>query len=158
MSWRSTCRIWELIFALSFSSWIGWFPVLFYTSLWVNEIYVRENPGNDQSDAGIRAGNRALLYSSLIAMVAIIVMPFFVIGGNGPKTTLPSGLPSMVRKKDPWWKCHVANLWVASNFIFACAMGATLWVSFCGQIFLKPNLSSLPAVVGSLTALQGQML
>lgn len=118
----------ELILGPAFSSWIGWFPVLFYTSLWVSEIYVREgNYDDDQTAAGTRAGNRALLYSSLVAMVAIIVMPFFVIGGDGPKPIpLNSGLPTILKRKAPWWKCHVANLWAVSNLVFACSMGSTL--------------------------------
>ncbi|KAF8307893.1 hypothetical protein DL93DRAFT_2171488 [Clavulina sp. PMI_390] len=107
---------------IQFLSWIGWFPVLFYTTLWVSDIYVRSQttgaPTEDILDAGTRAGNRALLWSSIVAMAGFVLLPVVVSSPDAEKKA--SG-------GKRWWEVelHVATLWAISNAVFAMSMGAT---------------------------------
>ncbi|KAF9515837.1 hypothetical protein BS47DRAFT_1444339, partial [Hydnum rufescens UP504] len=102
---------------IQFLSWIGWFPVLFYTTLWVSDIYYRtsSSTGPDLDEAGTRAGNRALLWSSLVAMAGFVVLPMMAARRSIPGNA--SG--SMVEGR-------VITFWIVSNAVFAIAMFATL--------------------------------
>ncbi|KAJ9099137.1 hypothetical protein QFC21_004016 [Naganishia friedmannii] len=88
--------IWKNIFTLppairsicyaQFFAWIGWFPILFYTSVWVGEIYTREaiNRGGRSPDdpllpgEAVRAGSRALFMNSIVNLLTSVFLPFFV--------------------------------------------------------------------------------
>lgn len=62
---------------------LGWFPVLFFTTVWVSDIYKSSQPDLDPSDPGVaadavRAGARSLFFQSLINIACSIALPFFV--------------------------------------------------------------------------------
>lgn len=108
---------------------LAWFPSLLYTTVWIGNIYVQNGhfdmtdaQNHGEIEAGTRAGNRALLYSALVTLVVIAVMPFFVIAPKSPG----SMLSSMKRTKEPWWKWRIVNLWTVGNGVLACCMGSTL--------------------------------
>ncbi|KAF8341220.1 uncharacterized protein EI90DRAFT_2965491 [Cantharellus anzutake] len=137
---------------IQFLSWIGWFPVLFYTTLWISDIYYRnlpssmspsprfywlreESPRNGY-EAGTLMGNTALLYSSILAMAGFIFLPFLVTGTSGIEddagpweATAGLGARSAVRTKEPWWKIHICTLWTISQAVFAISMAATWFTS-----------------------------
>ncbi|ODN77750.1 hypothetical protein L202_04886, partial [Cryptococcus amylolentus CBS 6039] len=85
--------IWDNMFSLptgirtvcliQFFASLGWFPILFFTTVWVSEIYKASVPseGIDQavfeSDA-VRSGSRALLLQALVNIATSIGMPFLV--------------------------------------------------------------------------------
>jgi solute carrier family 45 protein 1/2/4 len=88
--------IWKNIFTLppairsicyaQFFAWIGWFPILFYTSVWVGEIYTREaiaRGGRSADDPllpeeAVRAGSRALFMNSIVNLATSVFLPFLV--------------------------------------------------------------------------------
>lgn len=118
----------------TYSAWLGWFPVLFYTTVYIGELHKRSQPPPSPSSAAAleaeatRLGSRALLYSSLVSLAGNIVLPFFVkeagSGGAGA-----DGLKGMLGGMGWWkgrWKVHLASLWAASHLVFALCMGATL--------------------------------
>jgi solute carrier family 45 protein 1/2/4 len=133
-------------------SWIGWFPVLFYTTLWVSGIYKQNLASSsgvdplDTEEEGTRAGNRALLYSSIIAMLGFIILPVMIsstdshpnvrtvssvslsAGHSKQENSNPYAIQNEKRKKG-WYQVsmHVATLWCISNAVFAVAMFAT-WI------------------------------
>lgn len=92
----STIRdIWKNIFTLppairsicytQFFAWIGWFPILFYTSVWVGEIYTREaiaggrSPDDpDLAADATRAGSRALFMNAIVNLSTSVFLPFLV--------------------------------------------------------------------------------
>lgn len=111
--------------------------MLFYTTLWVTDIYTRahlsfslsESP-DEILEAGTRAGNRALLYSSLVAMVAFVVLPLIVSRPEPRDSGINRSSSPGTKAKRKWWKIemHVATLWAVSNAVFAASMAATWYV------------------------------
>ena len=62
---------------------LGWFPILFFTSIWVSEIYKAsytgpELPEADLNAQGVRAGARALLFQALVNITCSIGLPYLV--------------------------------------------------------------------------------
>jgi solute carrier family 45 protein 1/2/4 len=62
---------------------LGWFPILFFTSIWVSEIYKTSYTGPELDDAelnaqGVRAGARALLFQALVNITCSIGLPYLV--------------------------------------------------------------------------------
>src|ERR1700722_8050393 len=68
------------------SSSIAWFPLLFYTTVYIGELHKRASPLGVDSDAAAdaleaeanRLGSRALFYSAIISLVTNVILPFFV--------------------------------------------------------------------------------
>ncbi|KAG8712649.1 hypothetical protein FRC09_019623 [Ceratobasidium sp. 395] len=115
---RSICMV-------QFFSWIAWFPVLFYSSTWVGDIYkaaeiVNGRADNDPTlqDEATRAGSLALLYSSILSFAVSVVAPFFI----RPTGSDPGEMQGPLRK----FKVTLPGLWSASQALFACSMMATL--------------------------------
>ena len=138
-----------------YSSWIGWFPILFYTTLWISEIYSRgllpspSSPSSSRSlwsrevsfdetyEAGALVGNTALLYSSVVAMAGFVFLPFLVTGSsvrNGKEThgdsRVGGEMRSALKMPEEWWKIHISTLWTISQAVFALSMAATWFVLF----------------------------
>jgi solute carrier family 45 protein 1/2/4 len=73
---------------IQFFSWIGWFPVLFFTTVWVGEIYTLSltdaeiaeiiKGGKNMTEEATLIGFIALLWSSLLGLVTIILLPLVV--------------------------------------------------------------------------------
>ena len=68
-----------------FSAWTSWFPILFYTTLYVSDLYKRSLPpsafeGNieDIEAEGTRLGSRAQLLSALLALTTNFLAPLIV--------------------------------------------------------------------------------
>lgn len=108
------------------SSWIAWFPVLFYSSTWVGDIYkaaaIENGRAKDDptlSDEAIRAGSLALLYSSVLSFAISIIAPFFI---------RPNRHAMDDESKGPIDKLKISlgGLWSVSQAIFASSMMATL--------------------------------
>lgn len=73
---RSICFI-------QFFANLGWYPVLFFTSIWVAEIYKQRNPQGDLTQTvwdadAVRAGSRALFLQSAVALSVSVAAPFLV--------------------------------------------------------------------------------
>ncbi|CAE6481249.1 unnamed protein product [Rhizoctonia solani] len=116
---RSICMV-------QFFSWIAWFPVLFYSSTWVGDIYraaAIENgrAGDDPTlrDEATRIGSLALLYSSILSLAISIFAPFFIRPSQGTGNDAPKGPMNK-------FKISLGGLWSLSQAIFACSMMATL--------------------------------
>lgn len=63
---------------------LGWFPILFFTTLWVSGIYKLNVPMTEGSAAetydadSVRAGARALFLQALVNIVCSIGVPFLI--------------------------------------------------------------------------------
>lgn len=128
------------------SSWIGWFPILFYTTLWISEIYYRSLPpfpststasrfvwprevsSGEAYEAGALVGNTALLYSSIVAMAGFILLPFIVVGSSARDSGVGQEMSSAVKMLGGRWKIHISTLWTISQAVFALSMAATWFV------------------------------
>ncbi|KAF8604825.1 hypothetical protein BDV93DRAFT_471300 [Ceratobasidium sp. AG-I] len=116
---RSICMV-------QFFSWIAWFPVLFYSSTWVGDIYkaaaiANGRPEDDPTlpDEATRAGSLALLYSSVLSFGISIVAPFFIRPTGASMGEKDMGILGKM-------KISLGGLWSLSQAIFACSMMATL--------------------------------
>lgn len=59
---------------------LGWFPILFYTTIWVSRIYKNNHPELDPLDPqtdtdGVRAGARALFFQAIINIICSFALP-----------------------------------------------------------------------------------
>ena len=119
------------------SAWIAWFPVLFYSTIFIGDLYKQSSPAattdEDQTfmDAeATRLGSRALFYSALLALFINVVLPAFV--SESAKSSTVVGTEG----DDSWWdricrvpkrlQVHLATIWAVSHFVFAVCMFATL--------------------------------
>jgi solute carrier family 45 protein 1/2/4 len=69
-------------------SWVGFFPLLFYTTSYIGEIYIepylRENPNMTPAELdklyekATRVGTFALLVNSVVSLLTNVFMPFFI--------------------------------------------------------------------------------
>lgn len=127
------------------SAWIGWFPLLFYTSVYIGEIHIRSSSPSLSTKQlqlleaeATRLGTRALLYHSVLALLANFVLPYFVTESAGRVGNTQKGMGRI--------QVHLASLWAASHFIFALCMVATMSVSlapsFYAFFFLNVELTS----------------
>jgi solute carrier family 45 protein 1/2/4 len=119
------------------SSWIAWFPLLFYSTIYIGDLYKRTAP-TATTDAertsldaeATRLGSRALFYSSLLSLLVNVALPAFVPEAAG------SERPGSPKYAQSWWEricrvprilqIHLATLWAVSHLVFAGCMFATL--------------------------------
>lgn len=157
----------QICFIQFFAS-LGWFPILFYTSIYIADLYKRGLPipstqsAQDALDAqATRLGSRALFFQSVIALIGNIVLPYFVTESattpgevNQPKSHLRFGYGSQSlwtkvgrwMKVPNWLKIHLASLWALCHLVFALCMFGTFFTSSVG------GASFLIAVIGFSSA------
>ncbi|GAA5866002.1 hypothetical protein JCM3774_005554 [Rhodotorula dairenensis] len=74
------------VFNVQFTGWIGWFPILFFSTTWVAEIYVKTRTGAEPGaelataseavrEAATRAGTHAMLWHSVVSLAVSIFVP-----------------------------------------------------------------------------------
>ena len=112
-----------------FSVSIAWFPILFYTTLYLSDLYKRSLPpsafeGNieDIEAEGTRLGSRAQLLTALLALATNFLAPLFI------RNTASSSGPMHMGPPKRWWerKVDLASLWAVSHLVFAFCMFGTL--------------------------------
>lgn len=77
--------IWDL-FMIQFFSWLAWFPVLYYCTSWVAEIYSRAHGRPPKAATGTdalgedarRTGSRAMFYYAVAGLTSSIVLPWLI--------------------------------------------------------------------------------
>ncbi|KAJ1307323.1 hypothetical protein OPQ81_001429 [Rhizoctonia solani] len=87
LSLRSLPHEVKSVCAIQFFSWMGWFPAMFFGTVWIGDIYISEvlrlgdpRPVTDPTlrAEGTRAGSRAMFYGALLTLVTSILLPYFV--------------------------------------------------------------------------------
>ncbi|KAL1743634.1 major facilitator superfamily domain-containing protein [Schizophyllum fasciatum] len=134
------------IFTVQFFAWIGWFPVMFYTSVYIGDLYQRSNSEPDDAE-GTRLGARALFYMGVVSLISNIALPAFVAEttakpGRGP--VVPPLAKSSRIAVPPRMKVHLASLWAASHVVFAACMLGTFFVNSVAGGTLLVAISGLP--------------
>ncbi|KAG8822590.1 hypothetical protein FRC19_005644 [Serendipita sp. 401] len=106
---------------VQFFSWIGWFPVLLFSTVYVGEVYTLSLPPAQvklsMPGEATLVGATALFDSSILALVTIILLPFVV---------------AYFKKHSPrriGFYFGMAEIWVFSLLLFAGCMGATWFTS-----------------------------
>lgn len=138
-------RVIRQICLIQFFAWLGWFPILFYTTVYIGELHKRASPTPTDDDAaaaldaeGTRLGTRAMLCNAVVALVTTFVMPLFVLRDEDRRRGLLAPAKGWSNRR----KMHLATLWAASHLLFALCMAATLFTSSVFEATL------LMAVVG----------
>lgn len=92
----------QQVFNVQFTGWIGWFPVLFFSTTWVAEMYVKTQwaeggAGSELADApddvrerATRAGTHAMLWHSVVSLATSIVLPPLVAAGSSSSSSTSS--------------------------------------------------------------------
>jgi solute carrier family 45 protein 1/2/4 len=144
---------------VQFWSWIGWFPVLFYSSTWVGEIYLRfEAPSTNHDDAlndvG-RHGSMSLIVFSSVATFASIVIPWFIQSPGDDRPTYTARPPSSLEHvlgKIRWRKPTLLATWAFGNILFASTM---IWAPLVQSVWFATLLLAvlgIPNAIGGLAA------
>ncbi|KJA17812.1 hypothetical protein HYPSUDRAFT_145931 [Hypholoma sublateritium FD-334 SS-4] len=145
---RTLPRVIRQICMIQFFAWIAWFPLLFYSTLYVGDLYKRTVPAasNPQEEAALdaeatRLGSRALFYSALVSLLVNFVLPAFV------TEAADNMRPGLSQQPQSRWErlCHVprglqihlSTLWAISHLVFAGCMFATFFThSVVGATFI----------------------
>lgn len=131
------------IFRIQFFAQMGWFPVLFYSTVWVGEIYkadVRAN-GGTQSDHELfeqatRVGSRAFLWHATLSLLTSMILPLLV-PNPVQETTATRRMPllrQLHRLRNDW--PDLPFWWVFVQFVFFIAMMGTWLAGLTQSVFL----------------------
>lgn len=115
---------------------MAWFPVLFYTSVYVGDLYKKTQPIPEDEDAlevlnteATILGSRAMFYLGVVALFANFVMPLFVIPDTKEEETNKAVSTSVFNDSILLERIkvfHLCELWAFSHLLFALCMVATL--------------------------------
>ncbi|KIY65067.1 MFS general substrate transporter [Cylindrobasidium torrendii FP15055 ss-10] len=129
------------IFIIQFLSWMGWFPVWFYTTVFVGDAYKRQilaDPATPFDAAAIedeatRVGAHALLYSALLSLSCNFVLPLLTKNPDGSEAKS--------------WKIGQTELWVVGMGVFSTSMFATFFTdSLIGSTLIMSALGFSGAI------------
>jgi solute carrier family 45 protein 1/2/4 len=132
------------------SAWLGWFPILFYTTMYISDIHARSahvsgTPAEILAE-GTRLGSRALFFSAILAILTNLVLPFFTCTPaagrldasarssnrttNHIRSDSTDSLVSQPRSIIPEsFKIPLSTLWAWSHLLFGACMLGTLCVA-----------------------------
>ncbi|KAI3343861.1 major facilitator superfamily domain-containing protein [Ustulina deusta] len=134
---------------VQFFAWVGFFPMLFYTSSYIGDIYVQpfleENPHmtpaelDELYERATRMGTHALLIFAITSLVTNVVLPFFIdpTYDSHPAAGLPPSQNHGIHEDDASsirkWLQHLIipgftlrRAWMFSHILFAGSMFLTL--------------------------------
>lgn len=144
---RTLPRPIQQVFNVQFSSWIGWFPLLFFGTTWIAETYSRTHNGTDLVDApaaiqelATRAGSQAMLFNSIISLSTSIILPFVIAtSSDAPvyrtpaSTSFPSTFQTFINRFLPLSWLSLSLLWTISNACFASLLMLTYFATSVGS-------------------------
>ncbi|KAK3302253.1 major facilitator superfamily domain-containing protein [Chaetomium strumarium] len=135
---------------VQFCAWIGFFPMLFYTSAYIGEIYVEpyleQNPNMTPEELdklyedATREGTFALLIFAIVSLATNVFLPFFIaptyetqVGALAPGEA-PGSLADYSEEKKSWLQHLIIpgftlrRAWMLSQILFTCSMLCTVLV------------------------------
>ncbi|KAG6827803.1 hypothetical protein H0H92_010409 [Tricholoma furcatifolium] len=149
------------ICVIQFFAWIAWFPILFYTTIYIGDLYRRSTPISasttiDERNAeATRLGTRALFYSSVLSLFLNIILPAFVATSTKRARTQQQRTSSSSGKGIWSWfqipermKVKLATLWAMSHLVLAGCMLSTL---FTDSVFGATILMSITGFSWAIT-------
>jgi len=155
---------------VQFCGWIGFFPMLFYTSAYIGDVYVQpyleENPEMSRAELdalyerATRVGTFALLIFAITSLLTNLLLPFFIdpTYDNNPAINKSTPTSPMLTTADKGLQKWLAALvipgftlrraWMYSNILFAVAMTCTL---FARSVGMATFLVGLVGITWALT-------
>ncbi|KAF9644299.1 MFS general substrate transporter [Thelephora ganbajun] len=125
------------IFTVQFFASIGWFPVLFYTTVYVGDIYKSGLPSSvdlksEEVDAeATRLGTRALFWSACISLFSNFALPFLVFQTAKRRTIgdLFQEEGGVLRRIARKFQISLPMLWALSHALFSLCMFSTFFAT-----------------------------
>ncbi|KAF9036321.1 major facilitator superfamily domain-containing protein [Panaeolus papilionaceus] len=139
---RTLPRVIRQICLIQLFSWIAWFPILFYSTLYVGEIHRKNSPpptspqDRERLDTeATRLGSRALFYSAVISLLFSLILPAFVpapISATHTRDPGPAASWKRLFAVPTRFQVHVSTMWSISQILLAGCMFApfftdTVW-------------------------------
>ncbi|KZW04105.1 MFS general substrate transporter [Exidia glandulosa HHB12029] len=128
-------------------AWMGWFPFLFYSTLWVGEVMANELGEDPDKDVATRAGEFALCLHAITAALFGWLLPLLtkrdrrlLVFEDDPRDHDLAQIRNMVRGwraeamregkklKLPTMPFMLRNIWTAALLLFAVLMGLSVFV------------------------------
>jgi len=144
---------------VQFWSWIGWFPVLFYGSTWVGEIYLRYEVEADHStddalnEVG-RHGSMSLIVFSIVATICSIVLPWFIQSpDDNDKPAYTARPPSSLKpvlSTFRFQKPTLLTVWAIGCLLFSASM---IWAPLVQSVWFATLLVALLGVSNAIATL-----
>ncbi|KAH3662339.1 hypothetical protein OGAPHI_005591 [Ogataea philodendri] len=127
----------KIVCYAEFFAWIGYFPMLFYTSTYVGELYLYENGYNNPLnlppderqkllDEGVRRGTLALLVHAVVTLAVDLV------------------LPTLVEKLKNHRFINMRQLWIYSHVVFIVSTLSTFFISTSVQAIVLFGFLGIP--------------
>lgn len=148
----------QAICAVNFFSWIGWFPLLFYGSTWVGEIYLRHHAPNATGDALSKVGmvgSAALIVHSMTTLFTAIVLPWLVTSpgdaeapGFTPRP--PESLRGILETFTTFSKPTLLNTWTFGTLLFSVSMMFAPTIKSVGFATLLMAVTGVSSAIASL--------
>ncbi|PVG03619.1 MFS general substrate transporter [Serendipita vermifera] len=142
-------------------AFVGWFPFLFYATVWVGEVMAREIDADPSVADATRAGELALLLSSIVSVVVGTVLPYIAqrdtrLLSKGDEDEDEDEEISRIRALVRSWKAEAArmgrplhlpampfmlrNIWTGGLLLFGVLMMSTFFVNTVWQATLVISL------------------
>ncbi|KAF7342237.1 hypothetical protein MVEN_01811700 [Mycena venus] len=114
-------RVIQQICMIQFFAWLGWFPILFYTTVYISDLHARTGTPavSDAAAEGTRLGSRALFFSAALTLLTNLVLPAFTSTTSSSKSNIKTCVP----------KIPLVAVWAGSHLLFGACMLATFAVS-----------------------------
>ncbi|KLO12527.1 MFS general substrate transporter [Schizopora paradoxa] len=116
-------------------AWCAWFPFLFYSTVYIGDLYKLSVlvPANGPAEYELDKeatiiGTRASFYFSIVALTANFVAPLFTKKEKGSAQEAGSGSSARFPFLEKLRLFHICELWAFGHLIFASCMTATLFV------------------------------
>jgi len=111
------------------SAAMSWFPVLFYSTIYIGDLYKQSSPApaTDEEQTFIdteamRIGSRALFYSAVLTFLINLVLPAFISKSARSLAVVDDNSWGVCK----WMRIRLVTIWAVSHFVFAACMFATL--------------------------------
>jgi solute carrier family 45 protein 1/2/4 len=127
-----------------FFSWMGWFPFMFYATVWVSEIEFDGKPpideslgGNDSVGDSTRTGSFALVIFSVVSLISSFVLPLIVKNKNNDNESNNSNnsrFNKYLLNLPQWFTLTLAMYGICmlcTTFVWT-VTGATILIALCG--------------------------
>lgn len=129
-----------------FFAWIGYFPMLFYSSTYVGTLYKQSaHPGEvttpELEEEATRRGSQALLVFAVVSLAGNFLLPYL-----STSTYSADTVPKHHRIPGRWLRPNltVSQLWTAGHVVFVLATLSTFFIRTAGQATVFVGVLGIP--------------
>ncbi|PYH93096.1 hypothetical protein BO71DRAFT_356046 [Aspergillus ellipticus CBS 707.79] len=126
------------VFRVQFLAWLGWFPFLYYQSLYVNELYSRDAVA---TTTGAAIGSLTGLFYAITSLVTSIAVSIYL---------SPPPIPGNETDMSPKHLPEITRIWRLSQFFFAAAMFSTVFIAEWLEAAALVALIGIPWSISSI--------